>query len=65
MRINVEVTTTVTSATGRLLTRATTVEETSVGDNPRLLREAIASSDVYGKAASTNLDQVEVRFRRG
>jgi hypothetical protein len=65
MDIRVEVTTTVRNAVGALVTKVTTAEETSIGDNPRLTRVDIASSDVYGKAASTNLDQIEAGVRRG
>lgn len=64
MYVEVKVTTTVTSNTGELLTEVTTAERASTGDNPRLVREAIRNTDVYGKAISTNLDQVEAGFRR-
>jgi hypothetical protein len=65
MQVKVFVTTTVTDASGSVITQVTTVEKASVGDNPRLVRDAIRNADVYGKAISLNLDQVEARFSRG
>jgi hypothetical protein len=65
MQVKVSVTTTVTTDGGTLLTEVTTVERVGIGDNSALLRDAVRTSDVYGKAISLNLDQVEARFSRG
>lgn len=64
MQVRVEVTTTVTDGTGALITSVTTAEVATIGDNPAMVRSAIVTTDVYGRAESLNLDQVEAGFSR-
>lgn len=59
MHVRTVITTQILDIHGKVDTEVTTASESSFGDNPKLFRQAVTNSDMYGRLEAVNLDQVD------